>query len=73
MNWDISTLNLDQMHTVGELLQKKAKHQRFREERNRENQVLEDVNNILTEALNTEVDTSQPILAQLVEVVQKFI
>ena len=25
LNWDISNLNLDQMHIVGELLQKKAK------------------------------------------------
>ena len=72
LNWEISNLNLDQMHIVGELLQKKAKQKRLREERNREFQVLEDAKNILAEALGTEVDTSQPILTQLVEVIQKF-
>ena len=36
LNWDISTLNPDQMHIVGELLQKKAKQQKLREEKNRE-------------------------------------
>ena len=34
-NWDISKLNLDQMQTFGELLQKKAKQQRLREERDK--------------------------------------
>ena len=57
------------MHIVGELLQKKAKQQRLRGERNRENQVLEDAKNILADALSTKVDPSQPILSQLEEVV----
>ena len=34
--------------------------------------MIEDAKNILAEALNTKVDTSQPILFQLVEAVQKF-
>ena len=44
----------------------------LREERNKKFQVIEDAKNILAEALNIEVDTSQPILNQLAEVVQKF-
>ena len=55
LNWDISTFNLDQMNMVGELLHKKAKQSRA-------NQVLEDVKNILVDALSTKVDNAQPIL-----------
>ena len=53
-------------------MQKKAKKKRLREERNKEFHIIEDVKNILVEALNTKVDTSQPILNQLAKVVQKF-
>ena len=44
----------------------------MREERKKEFKILEDAKNILTQALGTKVDSSQPILFQLVEVVQKF-
>ena len=71
-NWDISTINLDQINIISELLQKKAKQKKLREEKRRENQVLEDVKNILIDALSTEVDSTQPILVQLAEVVHKF-
>ena len=57
------------MHIFGELLQKKDKKHRLRDERNKEFQVLEDAKNILAKALNIEVDTSQPILVQLANVV----
>ena len=60
------------MQTFGELLHKKAKQQRLREERNKEYQIIEDVKNILAEAIGIEVDNSQPILHQLAEAVQKF-
>lgn len=61
-NWDISTLNPDQMNIMSELLQKRAKHHKLREEKNRETQVLEDVKNIFVDALSTEVDSTKPIL-----------
>ena len=44
------------MHIVGEIWQNKAKKQMLREEKNRENQVLEDAKNILVDALSIEVD-----------------
>ena len=50
------------MHIVGELLQKKARQQKLREERDRESKIIEDAKNILTEAIGVEVDTSQHIL-----------
>ena len=71
-NWDISKLNLDQIQTFGELLQKKAKQKRLREERDKELKIIEDAKNILAEALGIEVDSSEPILYQLVEVVQNY-
>ena len=56
-NWDISKLNLDLIQTFGELLQKKAKKQRLREERDKELKIIEDAKNILVEALGIVVDT----------------
>lgn len=60
------------MQNFGELLQNKEKQKRLREERNKEFKIIEDAKNIPAEALSIEVDTSQPILYQLVEVVQKY-
>ena len=71
-SWDITNLTPDQMHIFGELLQKKARQQRLREERNREFKILEDAKNILSQAIGTEIDTSQPILFQLANFVQKL-
>ena len=70
--WDISNLNPDQMQIFGELLQKKEKKKRLREERNKEFKIIEDAKNILAEAIRIVVDTSQPILYHLVEVVHKY-
>lgn len=71
-NCHISNLNPDQMHIFGEILQKKAKQQRLREEKKKEFQIIKDAKNILPEALNIEVDTSQISLNWLAEVLQKF-
>ena len=71
-NWDTSKLTLDQMQSFCEILQKKAKQQRLREERDNEFKIIEDAKNILVEAIGIEVESSQPILYQLVEAVQKF-
>lgn len=35
LKWDFYNLSVDQIHIVGELLQKKAKQQRLREERDK--------------------------------------
>ena len=72
LNWEISKLNLDQMQTFGELLPKKAKQERLREDRDKEFKIIEDAKKILAEAIGIEVDNSQPILYQLVEAVQQF-
>lgn len=40
--------------------------------RNKEFKIIEDAKNILVEALSIEVDTSQPILYQLVEAAHKY-
>ena len=71
-SWDITNLTLDQMHIFGELLQKKARQQRLREERNREFKILEDAKNILSQAISANIDTSQSILFQLANAIQKF-
>ena len=60
------------MHIFRELLQKKARQQRLKEERNKEFKILEDAKNILSQALGTDIDSSQPILFQLADVVYKF-
>ena len=71
-SWDITNLTLDQMHIFGELLQKKARQQRLREERNREFKILEDAKNILSQAIGSEIDTSQPILFQLADAMGEY-
>ena len=71
-NWDIYRLNPNQKHTFGKLLQKKEKQKRLREEIDKEYKIIEDAINILTEATRIEVDSSQPILNQLEEAIQKF-
>ena len=60
------------MQTVGELLQKKAKQQKLKEERDKEYKIIDDANNILSEAIGAEMDSSQHILLQLAEAVQEF-
>ena len=60
------------MQIIGELLQKKAKQQRLSEERDKEYKIIDDAKNILAEAIWVEIDSSQPILFQLVDVIQKF-
>ena len=50
------------MQTFSEILQKKAKQQRLREERDKEFKIIEDAKNILAEAIGIEIDSSQPIL-----------
>ena len=51
-------MTLDQMHTFGELLQKKEKKQKFIEERDREYKIIGDAKNILSEAIGIEIDSS---------------
>ena len=60
------------MNIFGELLQKKARQQRLREERNKKFKILEDAKNILSQELDTEIDSSQPILFQLEDAMQNF-
>ena len=72
LKWDFSNLTADQMHTVGELFQKKEKQKKLREEKDREYKIIDDAKNILSEAIGIEVYSSEPILLQLAEVVQKF-
>ena len=50
----------------------KGKQQKLIEERDKEYKIIEDAKNILSEAIGIEIDSSQHILYQLVEVVQKF-
>lgn len=49
------------MHIVGELLQKKEKHKKLREETDIEYKIIDDAKNILTEVIGINVDTSQHI------------
>ena len=60
--WDLTNLTVDQMQIVGELLQKKAKQQKLKEERNKEYKIIDDAKNILSEAIGVEIDSSQHVL-----------
>ena len=71
-NWDISTITPNKIDNMGELLKKIDKKQRLREEKKKENQVFEDIKIIFFDAPSIKVDSTQPILDQLVEIVHKF-
>ena len=60
------------MHIVGELLQKKQKQKKLKEERDKEYKIIDDAKNVLSEAIGIEIDSSQPILLYLAEAMQKF-
>ena len=60
------------MRLVSQLLEQKAKQKQLREERDREFRIIESAKNILTEAIVVDVDSSQQILLQLEETVNKF-
>ena len=60
------------MRLVGQLLEQKAKQKQLREERDREFRIIENAKNILIETIGVDVDSSQHILLQLEEEVNKF-
>lgn len=62
LNWDISELTSNQMQLFGELLQKKAKQYKLKEERDKEFKIIEDAKNILVEVISIEIDSSKIIL-----------
>ena len=70
-NWDIYNLTPEKMQIFGEILYKKVKQQRLREERDKEYKIIDDAKNILAEAIGVEIDSSQPILFQLASAIQK--
>ena len=67
--WDLTNILVDQMQTIGELLLKKAKQEKLKEERDKEYRIIEDANNILSKAKGVEIDSSQQILLQLAKAV----
>ena len=70
--WDFDNATIDQMQLASQLLLKKVKQKKLREERDKEYKIIESAKNILTKVIGVEVDTSQNILFQLEEAVKKF-
>lgn len=60
------------MRLLSQLLEQKTKQKELREERDREFRIIESAKNIFTKAIGVDVDSSQHILLQLEEVVNKF-
>lgn len=59
------------MEVLGELLKRRAKQQKLRAE-NKRNKVLTDIKGIFLDALDINIDESQQIMDQLVELVHKY-
>ena len=57
---------------ISQLLEKKAKQKKLRSERDKEYTIIENARNIITGAIGVEVDSTQQILLQLEEAIQKF-
>ena len=69
---DFDTATVEEMRLASQLLEKKARHKQLRFERDKEYRIIESAKNIITEAIGVEVDSTQHILIQLEEVVQKY-
>ena len=72
LKWDFDNATTDQMQIASQLLHKKEKQKKLREERDREYKIIESAKNILIEVIGVEVDNSQYILFQLEEAFEKF-
>ena len=57
---------------LSQLLEQKARQRQLRNERDREYSIIENAKCIITEAIGVEVDSSQHILSQLEEAINKF-
>ena len=55
-NWDISILNLDQIHSLGELLKKRKSNKSLEKRERRRDKALDDIKRIFFDALSIEVD-----------------
>ena len=55
-NWDISILNLDQIHSLGELFKKKLSNKSLEKRERRRDKALDDIKRIFFDALSIEVD-----------------
>ena len=70
IDFDISTI--EEMRLASQLLEKKARKKKLRSKRDKKYKIIENAKNIIIEAIGVEVDSTQHILIQLEEVVQKF-
>lgn len=69
---DLDTTSVDEMRLVSQLLEQKARQKQLRNERDNEYNIIESAKNIIIEAIGVDIDSSQHILLQLEEVVNKF-
>ncbi len=69
---DTDTTSVDELRLLSQHIELKAKQKQLRNERDREFKIIDEVKNIITEAIGVDIDTSQHILLQLEEAVNKF-
>ena len=60
------------MRLASQLIEKKATQKKLRSKRDKEYKIIENAKNIIIDATGVEVDSTQHILIQLEEVVQKY-
>ena len=66
------TAIVEEMRREGQLLEKKARKKKLTSERDKEYRIIKSSKNIIVEAIGVEMVSTQHILFQLEEVVQKF-
>ena len=64
---------IEEMRLVSKLLEQKAKQKQLRTKRDRELSIIQNAKDIISEAIGIETDSSQHILLQLEEAVNKFL
>ena len=69
---DFNSATIEEMMQISQLLEKKAKQKQLKAERDREYTIIGNARDIIAEAIGVEVDSTQHILLQFEEAIQKF-
>lgn len=69
---DFDTATIEEMRLANQLIEQKARHKQLRYKRDKEYRIIENAKNVIVEAIGVEVDSTQHLLIQLEEAVQKF-
>ena len=69
---EFDSATIEEMRLASQLLEKKSRQKQLRSERDKGYRIIESAKNIIIETIGVEVDSTQHILIQLEEAIQKI-